>query len=247
MTVASALRGILDSRGMTRADLHERCGVGLSTIDKWLAGRAQPSPESLERLCDGLGVSPADLGMPDGAQRVQPGGSVARMRSQREEIVRRHREGQTANRIAQDMRVPGSTVSLVIRQSEARPRPVEAAPKDSVAEWLRPVLAAPSQSWVRCPICGAPGPLERHHVVRRSQGGSKGPTVTLCHECHMAVHAQRLHVWWVARASTAFGLAYGMGGGHYVWLRARGSTFDLVNDPKREGEWKPFRSRWGDR
>lgn len=56
-----------------------------------------------------------------------------------------------------------------------------------------------------CPICGAPGKLDRHHIVKRSQGkwvenGKEHvkPTITLCHSCHITVlHSQhRLYFDW---------------------------------------------------
>ena len=41
-----------------------------------------------------------------------------------------------------------------------------------------------------CAVCGSTYKVERHHVVRRSQGGTLGPTVPLCIECHTKHHSQ---------------------------------------------------------
>ena len=148
-------------------------------------------------------------------------------------------EGRTEAQICRALKVSGKVVSRVLRQARARPREATPAPKDCVPEWLRATMAAPSYESRACPVCGSPGPLERHHLVRRSQGGSKGPTVTLCHDCHMAVHAQRLHIRWVPVAHTAYGLAYGCSGGHYEYLRREGSTFELMDEPG----WRRFNAR----
>lgn len=59
---------------------------------------------------------------------------------------------------------------------------------------LAPMMEAPS--WTtpgRCLCCGQ-GPTEQHHPVRRSQGGTSGPTVTLCRDWHNDAHAMRLHL-----------------------------------------------------
>ena len=42
-----------------------------------------------------------------------------------------------------------------------------------------------------CCLCGATGIIEMHHVLRRSQGGTTGPQVPLCRECHQAHHDGR--------------------------------------------------------
>ena len=54
-----------------------------------------------------------------------------------------------------------------------------------------------------CAICNAPGRLDRHHIVKRSQGewitdGVKHmkPTVTLCRPCHNKAHAGLLFFDW---------------------------------------------------
>ena len=55
----------------------------------------------------------------------------------------------------------------------------------------RPSILADS-----CCVCGGHGWLERHHVVFRSQGGAKGPRLTLCRDCHGKAHERRLHFRW---------------------------------------------------
>lgn len=74
-----------------------------------------------------------------------------------------------------------------------------------------PLMEAPSVRLDHCAICGAPKPLEQHHVVRRSQGQFvrdgrivPKPTVTLCgmgnalgngnrRYCHGMAHHNMLH------------------------------------------------------
>lgn len=51
-----------------------------------------------------------------------------------------------------------------------------------------------------CPFCGRPK-QSRHHIVPRSQGGAKGPTVPVCGfgnegGCHGLFHSHRLHLDW---------------------------------------------------
>lgn len=41
-----------------------------------------------------------------------------------------------------------------------------------------------------CCVCGSTYKVENHHVVRRSQGGTLGPTLPLCKECHTRHHSQ---------------------------------------------------------
>ena len=39
----------------------------------------------------------------------------------------------------------------------------------------------------RCEVCGRPAPLDVHHIVKRSQGGSHDPDwnlIALCRPCH---------------------------------------------------------------
>ena len=45
-------------------------------------------------------------------------------------------------------------------------------------------------SW-RCQACGSLRRLEVHHIQRRSQSGddSEGNLITLCSDCHRAIHA----------------------------------------------------------
>ena len=88
-----------------------------------------------------------------------------------------------------------------------------------------PLMDAPSIWADRCVVCGAPRPLERHHVVRRSQGQLirdgrvvKKPVITLCGRgnvlsmggrpfCHGLAHHGMLHFRFVD--------------GRYEYLRTR--------------------------
>ena len=58
---------------------------------------------------------------------------------------------------------------------------------DTLPEILRPLMEGPSIETPRCAVCGAPWPLNRHHIVRRGAGklfrdGREvpKPTVMLC-------------------------------------------------------------------
>lgn len=227
---ATRLRAAMEERGWVPQDVADATGVSVQAVRKWLGSRGMPSEGSLERVCLATGLTMKELGMPGGGQAPVELPSRRAM-STRERIVRMADEGRTEEQICQALKVPGKVVGRVLRQARARPTEVTPAPKDCVPEWLRATMAAPSYESRACPVCGSPGPLERHHLVRRSQGGTDGPTVTLCHDCHMAVHAQRLHVRWVPVAHTAYGLAYGCSGGHYEYLQREGNTFDLMGDP----------------
>lgn len=61
-----------------------------------------------------------------------------------------------------------------------------------------PLFHAPSIETSLCPFCGKPV-QNRHHIVPRSQGGTKGATITVCgmgnaSGCHGLIHAHRLHL-----------------------------------------------------
>lgn len=65
-------------------------------------------------------------------------------------------------------------------------------------EYQRALMEAPSVKSIRCVFCGRPA-TSQHHVVPRSQGGTKGPTVSVCgfgneSGCHGLLHAHRLHL-----------------------------------------------------
>lgn len=59
------------------------------------------------------------------------------------------------------------------------------------------LMEAPSYTPGRCVVCGRT-PVQAHHLVPRSHGGSKGPVVHLCglgnaSGCHGKAHSHRLH------------------------------------------------------
>ncbi len=72
-------------------------------------------------------------------------------------------------------------------------------------EYQRAMMAMPSIELPWCPFCGRPW-SERHHIVPRSAGGLKGPTVTVCGwgssaGCHGLLERHCLHLrpsgdWW---------------------------------------------------
>lgn len=62
------------------------------------------------------------------------------------------------------------------------------------------LMDKPSLRSPYCVFCGRRKQSE-HHLVPRSQGGTKGPTVSVCglgneSGCHGLLHAHRLHVNW---------------------------------------------------
>lgn len=57
---------------------------------------------------------------------------------------------------------------------------------------LAPMMHAPSLTPGYCCICGEPR-VEKHHPVRRSQGGTNGPVLDLCPTHHRKAHAMELH------------------------------------------------------
>lgn len=80
-------------------------------------------------------------------------------------------------------------------------------------EQMRALMGAPSVEREACPFCGRRAE-QRHHVVPRSLGGSRGPTVTVCglgnaSGCHGLLHSHRLHLRWR---------------GCWEWLRTEGPT-----------------------
>lgn len=90
-------------------------------------------------------------------------------------------------------------------------------------------MEGPSIETPRCAVCGAPWPLNRHHIVRRGAGklfrdGREvpKPTVMLCGSgngsgCHGLAHANRLHFRWV-RAEQRFNRPAPPGSGHWEYL-----------------------------
>jgi hypothetical protein len=69
-------------------------------------------------------------------------------------------------------------------------------------EFDRENMAGESHISDYCLICGKPA-TERHHVVPRSRGGSKGPVVSVCGwgnitGCHGRLHTGRVHLRWNA-------------------------------------------------
>ena len=70
--------------------------------------------------------------------------------------------------------------------------------RNPMNELQKVLFNAPSIETEYCPFCGKPA-TNRHHIVPRSQGGSKGATVTVCgmgnaSGCHGLIHAHRLHM-----------------------------------------------------
>ena len=139
------------------------------------------------------------------------------------------------------------------------------AATDTLPEVLRPLMEAPSIETPCCAVCGRPGPLNRHHIVRRGAGRLyrhglevPKPTITLCGSgnllrdadgrpyCHGLAHAGILHVRWV-RGETVpgnFGTPgrmLGAEGGHLEYLIAP-EPCGYLEALGMDG-WRPLR-RW---
>lgn len=136
---------------------------------------------------------------------------------------------------------------------------------DTLPEYLRPLMDGASVSLPRCAVCGRPGPLEQHHVVRRGAGRLyragvevPKPTITLCGFgnnlagpdgrpwCHGLAHANRLHFRWVRGPTKAgnFGTCARVDssvGGHWEYLVADEPCGYL--EALRMDGWRPLR-RW---
>lgn len=65
------------------------------------------------------------------------------------------------------------------------------------------MMNKPSIETECCPFCGKPA-SNRHHIVPRSQGGTNGPTITVCgignmSGCHKLLHDHKLHIRFTTR------------------------------------------------
>lgn len=105
---------------------------------------------------------------------------------------------------------------------------------DTLPAYLRPLMEGQSIQASCCVVCGASGPLNQHHVVRRGagnmyRGGVKlpKPTLTLCGSgntsgCHGLAHQNRLFFRWVKTdqpmGSTLSLRAVTCYGGHWEYL-----------------------------
>lgn len=108
----------------------------------------------------------------------------------------------------------------------------------------------------RCAVCGRVSPLNSHHVVFRSHGGTDGPTITLCGEgnnakdadgrwyCHGLAHHGRLFFRYVAVPIDAAdfnrgeipGHTVAHGGGHWEYLKTDEPT--KIDDAMSAGGWR---------
>lgn len=200
---------IMAERGITRKELARRAEISLGTVNAWWL--TTPSrPKAVDRVAEALGVTPVELVGRDALLASSRGGV-------RLAAIDAVRAGMPLSEAAERYGLGEKALARWVRQAKARPRPVTPAPKRAVAEWLEAEMRAPSWRAPRCLVCGATGHLEQHHVVRRSQGGKDGPTLTLCGHgnvdgCHGRAHAGLLHFRWVEVRPSCFGLALGSGG-----------------------------------
>lgn len=237
----AALRAEMEARGWSARELAMRSATPVNTVKGWLRGQV-PRQRGMERLCSALGLRYGALGEPSRAPEPNVSGEPA---TRRQEVARAVRAGEGADAIAARLGMTSKAVERLARQAKARPRPVTPAPKEPVAAWERALMAAPSQMQPWCAVCGATGPLERHHVVYRSQGGTDGPVVTLCRACHMACHAHTLHLRFVRTPAVAHSLAYGQGG-HWEWMRTERPLGEFAALGTEDG-WHAIRRRSDER
>lgn len=69
-----------------------------------------------------------------------------------------------------------------------------------VNQYQQEMMGRPSIKRDTCVFCGLPKQSD-HHIVPRSQGGTAGPTVSVCgvgneSGCHGMLHMHRLHLRW---------------------------------------------------
>lgn len=102
-------------------------------------------------------------------------------------------------------------------------------------ERQRRLMGKPSIESVLCPFCGRVA-TNRHHIVPRSAGGAKGPTVNVdgmgnASGCHKLLHDHVLHIDYDDDADC------------WVYLR----TDEPMKDEKADmlGGWRPVGS-WDD-
>lgn len=234
---------LMAERGIrTRADLARACGLSQGTVHGWFQNCVEEVSEaSLRRLCAGLGCTVGDL------KGRAPGGRGPVEGSLRERVVGAVALGVPPATVAQRFGVTQKAVERWAAQEAASPRPVTPAPKDAVPVWLRPWLRLPTHRSDRCLVCGSAEALEQHHPLPRSQGGSRGPTLTLCRRCHDAIHMRRvLHL-----RPVAIGMTFGVGGsgGHAEWLETEEPMGDFealgLRGWHRLGSWrKGVRPSW---
>lgn len=228
------LRRLMGERGFSRKQLCDVSGISRGTLAGWLADNsARPSERNVEALCQALGVGRVtllgDLAWETPQQVSRRNVSMSNRRRQALAAVRR---GMTQAEAARRFGVEPKTVGRWLRQERAKPRPVTPAPKTVVPEWEQDWLALPTYTDTRCYVCGSTDALEQHHPLPRSQGGKRGPTLTLCKQCHMHVHDRRtLHLRPVVER-TSRGLVFGRGA-HVEWLETEEACkdFDALSLP----------------
>lgn len=86
-----------------------------------------------------------------------------------------------------------------------------------------------------CPVCGKAGALTEHHIVPRSQGGKRGPTIYLCGDgttgCHGLAEDNKLHFYYEDNFLTD-------DPPQWMWVMFPSET--KVDDPWSVAGWKPL-------
>lgn len=136
---------------------------------------------------------------------------------------------------------------------------------DTLPAYLQPLMRGTSVRAPYCVVCGAPSPLNQHHVVRRGAGKMykggveiKKPTLTLCGNgnasgCHGKAHAQTLHFRWVESREPVgagfVGRQTTVNGGHWESMETVEPTKALKaqvlesDSPRVARWWEPIAAR----
>jgi len=59
--IVNGLRELRRAQLLTQKELAERVGVWYQTVQGWESGDRQPRPAAMRKLCEVLGVTPAEL------------------------------------------------------------------------------------------------------------------------------------------------------------------------------------------
>lgn len=112
---------------------------------------------------------------------------------------------------------------------------IRADGEESMNEYQKRLMDKPSINTELCPFCGKPA-QSRHHIVPRSQGGAKGPTVRVCGldnvtGCHGRFHHHTLHLKWSDKLA--------------CWMFCHTKKPTKFDDAVVTGKWIPLRNTGG--
>ena len=103
------------------------------------------------------------------------------------------------------------------------------APLNEFDARLMDAPSIPDREDGMCAICGCNPATNRHHIVPRSHGGTKGPTIPVCGSgnasgCHGMLHNREIHLFY--------------SGGEWAWRYDKGGC-KLEEALERKG-WRPL-------